>query len=160
VRLAPPVIASAAALVVLGALAAGCGDDGPGDTARFCGQVKAHTAELVTPPKALADVASFVGLYQRIDGVAPLSIQPHWEALILNFQTASTVDPKDPASVQRALRQAYATEKSAVKVHDFLRDNCQVDIGPVATIVPQTAGTAPPGTGPATTQAGQGGGPP
>jgi hypothetical protein len=160
VRLTPPVIATAAALVALGALAAGCGDDGPGDTAKFCGQVEAHRDELMTPPKQLADVASFVGLYKKIDGVAPLSIQPHWEALILNFQTASTVDPKDPASLQRAYRQAYATERSAVKVHDFLRDNCHVDIGPVATIVPQGAGSVPPGTVPATTAAGRAGGPP
>jgi hypothetical protein len=150
VRLAPPALTSAAALVALAALALSCGDDGPGDTARFCAEVKAHTAELVTPPKELADVAAFVGLYKRIDRVAPLAVQPHWEALILNYETASTVDPGDPASLQRAYRQAYATEASAVKVHDFLLTNCGVDIGPVSTIVPQT--TAPAAT--STTQPG------
>lgn len=138
VRLAPPATASAATLVLLAGLALSCGDDGPGDTERFCSEVKAHTAELVTPPKELADVAGFVALYKRIDRVAPLAIQPHWEALILNYETASTVDPGDSASLQRAYRQAYATESSAVKVHDFLLTNCGVDLGPVSTIVPQT----------------------
>jgi hypothetical protein len=140
-------IASAAALVALATLALSCGDDGPGDTGRFCGEVKAHTAELVTNPAKLGDVAAFIDLYKRIDRVAPLAIQPHWEALILNYETASTVDPDDPASLQRAYRQAYATEASAVRVHDFLLANCGVDIGPVATIVPQAAS---PGTTPGT----------
>jgi hypothetical protein len=154
VRLAPPVLAAAAALVALGALAVSCGDDGPGDTATFCSEVKAHSAELVAPPKALSDVPAFLGLYKRIDRVAPLSIQPHWEALILNYETASTVDPGDPASLQRAYRQAYATEPSAVKVHDFLLSNCGVDIGPVSTIVPQGSATVPPPSAPGTTQPG------
>ena len=55
---------------------------------------------------------------------------------MLNFETASTVEPDDPESVQRAARQAYATERSAVAVADWLLTNCGVDLGPVATIVP------------------------
>ena len=55
---------------------------------------------------------------------------------MLNYETASTVDPADPASVQRSLARAYQTEESAVAVHDFLLANCNVDLGPVATIVP------------------------
>jgi hypothetical protein len=148
VRLPSRVLSSAAAVAVLGVLAMGCGDDGPGDTAKFCGEVKAHSKELLTAPTSLAEVPAFLGLYKRIDKVAPLAIQPHWDALILNFETASSVDPADPASVQKALALAYATEASAVKVHDFLLANCAVDIGPVATIVAHDAATAP-GTAPA-----------
>ncbi len=139
--------------MAVAALAVGCSDDGPGDTAKFCGEVKTHTSELVTAPKTLADVPAFLDLYRRIDKVAPLAIQVHWDALILNYETASTVDPKDPASVQRAYTQAYSTEASAVKVHDFLQANCSVDIGPVATIVSHAA-VVPAGTVPATTTPG------
>jgi hypothetical protein len=153
VRLAPPVFASAAALVAVGALAAGCGGDA-GDTTAFCGEVKAHASELVASPKTLRDVSAFIGLYQRIDRVAPLEIQSHWQALLLNYQTANTVDPAKPDSVQKALRQAYESERSAVKVHDFLLERCKVDLGPVATIVAQepaapavTAVSAPSSTG-------------
>jgi hypothetical protein len=153
VRLVPPALAAAASLVVLGALAVGCGDDGPGDTATFCGEVQTHTSELVTAPKTLAEVPAFLDLYRRIDKVAPLAIQVHWEALILNYETVSTVDPKDPGSLQRAYALAYSTELSAVKVHDFLQQNCSVDIGPVATIVSHSS-VAPGGTTPATTAPG------
>jgi hypothetical protein len=145
VRLAPPVFASAAALVAIGALAAGCGGDA-GDTARFCGEVKAHASELVTSPKTLRDVSAFIGLYERIDRVAPLEIQPHWQVLLLNYQTANTVDPTKPDSVEKALRQAYESEKSAVRVHDFLVSHCDVDLGPVATIVAQTPAASVPST--------------
>jgi hypothetical protein len=126
----------AGALTALGVLAAGCGDDGPGDTARFCGEVQAHTSELVTAPATLDDVEQFLDLYRRIGAVAPLAIEPHWQALLLDYETASTVDPTDPESVQDAVTRAYATEKSAVAVRDFLVANCNVDLGPVTTIVP------------------------
>jgi hypothetical protein len=154
VRLVPPALASAAALVALGALAAGCGDDSPGgDTAKFCEEVQQHQAELLTAPTTLADVTSFVDLYKEIDKVAPLAIEPHWQALIVNYETASTVDPADPESVQKSLALAYATEGSAVQVRDFLLTNCNVDLGPVATIVPHGS-AAPAGTVPATTAPG------
>lgn len=125
-----------AVLVPLAALLPGCGDDGPGDTARFCTEVLEHREELTTPPETLEDVDAFIALYRRIGRVAPLAIEPHWEALTQAYETANTLDPTDPESEQAALARAYATERSAVAVRDFLMDWCAVDIGPVATIVP------------------------
>ena len=69
-----------------------------------------------------------------------MAIEPHWQALVLNYETASTVDPADPESVQRVVHRAYATERSAVAVKDWLLTNCQVDLGSISTIVP----AAPP----------------
>lgn len=146
VRARSIVLTGAGALVPLGLLATSCGDDGPGDTARFCGEVQAHAAELTTGPAALDDVGGYVELYRDIGRVAPLAIEPHWQALVLNYETASTVNMADPESVQRALAQAYATERSAVAVTTFLLTNCGVDIGPVATIVPHTPAVPPPAT--------------
>ena len=91
---------------------------------------------------------------ERIADVAPLAIEPHWQALVLNYETASTVDPTDPASTQRAYARAYQTERSAVAVHDFLLANCNVDLGPVTTIVAHSPATTPPGSTPPTTAAG------
>ena len=102
-----------------------------------------------TRPATEDDIAGFIDLYRDIEDVAPLAIEAHWQALVLNYETASTVDMADPESVQRALAQAYATERSAVAVKAFLLDNCNVDIGPIATVVPQVA--PPP---PVTTAAG------
>ena len=148
-------IASVAALAACGGLVAGCGDDGPVTTAKFCGEVQEHSRALLTAPATLAEIPAFVDLYKRLAHDAPLAIQPHWQALVLNYETASTVDPADPASVQRSFALAYQTEESAVAVHDFLLANCNVDLGPVATIVSHSpvppAGSVPPGSGPATT---------
>jgi len=44
-----------------------------------------------------------------------------------------------------ALAQAYATERSAVAVQAFLLANCNVELGPIATVVPQ-APPPPPAT--------------
>ena len=43
----------------------------------------------------------------------------------------------------------WSAEESAVAVHDFLLANCNVDLGPVATIVSHGP-VAPAGTAPAT----------
>jgi len=136
---------SLVALTVLGMLATSCGDDGPGDTARFCTEVQEHRDELMTSPAALEDVDGYLALYRDIGDVAPLAIEPHWQALVLNYETANTVDMADPESVQRALAQAYATERSAVAVQAFLLANCNVELGPIATVVPQ-APPPPPAT--------------
>ena len=117
----------------------GCSDDGPGDAERFCGEVQANTAALVASPATVADIDAYLDLYRRIGELAPLAIEPHWEALILSYETASTVDPADPESVQAAIRRAYATERSAVAVKDWLLANCNVDLGPVSTVVPAAA---------------------
>lgn len=146
VRARSIILVGAGALVPLGVLATSCGDDGPGDTARFCTAVQENAAALTTPPATLDDVDGFVDLYRRIGRVAPLAIEPHWQALILSYETANAVDATDPESVQRALAQAYATEESAVAVRDFLLTRCNVDIGPVATIVPAQPAVAPPPT--------------
>lgn len=126
-------------------LALGCSDDGPGDSERFCGEVQANTAALVAVPESVGDIDGFIERYRRVGELAPLAIEADWQALILNLETASTVEPADPDSVQRAARQAYATERSAVAVKNWLLANCNVDLGPVATIVPQ-APPPPPAT--------------
>ena len=124
-------------------LATSCGDDGPGDTAALLHRGAGRTRPSSTTRRRRADdIDGFLDLYRDIDDVAPLAIEAHWQALVLNYETASTVDMADPESVQRALAQAYATERSAVAVKTFLLANCNVDIGPIATVVPQVAATA------------------
>jgi hypothetical protein len=140
-------VRSVALLVSVALCGAACsGDDPVGDAERFCGEVQANTAALVTAPASADEVDGFLDEYRRIGELAPLAIEPHWQALVLNYETASTVEPADPESVQRAVGRAYATERSAVAVKDWLLANCNVDIGPVTTIVPPAP--APPPTAP------------
>ena len=107
----------------------GCGDDGPGDAEQFCGEVQENSAELVAAPETVDDIDDYLDLYRRIGEVAPLAIEPHWDALILDFETANSVVPDDPVSLQAAIRRAYATERSAIAVRNWLLANCNVDLG-------------------------------
>ena len=140
-----------AGVTTLAVVACG-GDDGP-DAERFCGEVQANPAAVVDPSLATeADLDATLGRYRELGDLAPVAIAGEWEDLVVNLETASTVVPGDPASLQRALAQAYATERSAVAVHDWLLQNCGVDLGPVATITPQgrvSPPTSPPTTAPA-----------
>ena len=134
--------------IALTALLLGCGGSGSaGDAERFCGEVQANTRAIVRPRmRTAADIDGLLALYRDLGELAPLAIDADWDALVLNYETASTVAPSDPESVQRAVARAYATEQSAVAVHDWLMANCAVDIGPVATIVPDAPRRARPTT--------------
>lgn len=135
-------------VIALTALLLGCGGGGSaGDAERFCGEVQANTRAIVRPRlRTAADIDGLLTLYRELGELAPLAIDADWDALVLNYETASTVAPSDPDSVQRAVARAYATEQSAVAVHDWLIANCAVDIGPVATIVPDAPRRARPTT--------------
>jgi hypothetical protein len=141
------IVAVATALtVVVGACS---GDDAAGDGERFCGEIQADVAAIVAPPLATeGDLDVLLERYRELADLAPEAIGEEWDAIVLNVETASTVVPDDPESVQRAVAQAYATEPAAAEVQRWLRANCGVDIGPVATITPQ--GTVAPPTPPST----------
>lgn len=141
VRPRSPAAAVTVAITVMtgAAILAGCGseDDG-GDTQRFCADVTANAEAIVRPPLVTEDdVDDTLDLYRDLADVAPITIEEEWRDLLLNVETASTVDPDDPESVQRTVAVAFATEKSAVAVRDWVLTNCGVDLGPVATIAPQ-----------------------
>jgi hypothetical protein len=120
--------------------APGCSsDENPaGDAGRFCGEVEANAAELTNPDLAFSDdIDPLLGLYRKIGEFAPLAIEPDWQQLIKNYETASTVVPGDDESEQRMIESALRTEKSAVAVSRWLKTNCDVDLGPVDTIAAQ-----------------------
>jgi hypothetical protein len=143
-----PFVASLAVATAVLLTACGSGSSA-GDAERFCGEVKDNTQAIVKPRlKTAEDVDTLLALYRDLGDLAPLAIDADWDALVLNYETASTVEPTDPESVQRVAARAYATEESAVAVHDWLLTNCAVDLGPVATLVPHGP---PAAAAPATT---------
>jgi hypothetical protein len=119
-------------------LIASCGGGGGGTSAeRFCGEIDEHREELTDPAIATeADIGPLLDLYREIADLAPLSIEQEWRQLITAYETASTVVPGDAESEQAALAVIYSSEESAAAVSRWLQENCAVDIGPVATIVP------------------------
>jgi hypothetical protein len=126
---------AAAVAVVL--VVTACGDEG-GDAERFCGEVAANAEALTNPAVEYEDdIEPLLELYRDIGALAPLAIEEEWNQLVAAYETASLVVPGDAASEQEALAAIYSSEKSAAAIDRWLRANCAVDIGPVATIVPQ-----------------------
>jgi hypothetical protein len=131
-------IAVPTAVTVTAALTlASCSSSGGGSAERFCGEVAANKAALTTPKLSFSnDVGPLLDLYRKIGKLAPLSIQQEWEQLTTAYETANTMVLDDPESEQRTVAAIYSSEKSAAAVDTWLRANCGVDIGPVATLVP------------------------
>jgi hypothetical protein len=133
---APLARAAVLGTIALAAVATACGGtDGP-SAERFCGEIDEHR-EMITNPdvQGAADIEPVLALYREIGDLAPLSIEAEWRRLTSAYETASTVVPGDAASEQAALAEIYSSEESAARVSSWLRENCAVDIGPVATIV-------------------------
>jgi hypothetical protein len=126
-----------AAVVTVVLATTACGDEG-GDAERFCGEVAANAEALTNPAVEFEDdIEPLLELYRDIGALAPIAIEEEWNQLVTAYETASLVVPGDAASEQEALAAIYSSEKSAAAIDRWLRANCAVDIGPVATIVPQ-----------------------
>lgn len=126
---------------MLGAAAlAACGSDEPaGDAQRFCGEIEANLNGLTAPQLSTAsDIEPLLDLYREIGAFAPLAIEPEWDQLVLNYETASTVVPGDDASMQAAVVMALQSEQAGARVKQWLIDNCALDIGPIATLAQQS----------------------
>lgn len=128
---------------------AACGDDGPSpDAAAFCALVSERAADVVSPTiRTELDIETTIDLYRDLGDLAPLAIGEEWDQLTLGVVTAATVVPGDETTVQRAVQQAYATERAAVAVAAWVSASCGVDLGPVTTLAPQDAADPanPPG---------------
>jgi hypothetical protein len=147
-RLRTPALFVAALVAIVS-----CGESG-GDAERFCGEIAAN-AEALTNPQLISsdDIEPLLELYRDIGDLAPLAVEEDWNQLVSAYETASTVVVGDQASEQEALAAIYSSEESAAMVDRWLRENCAVDIGPVATIVSHTPVTAPPPSAPPSTPA-------
>ena len=147
VRSEPPHRASAiTAVAVAAALAvlSGCGADENPSAERFCGEVAANKDALTNPQIIYTDdIDPLLDLYRDIGELAPLGVEDDWDQLVSAYETASTVIIGDQESEQAALTAAYSSEKSAAAIEAWLIANCEVDIGPVFTIVPQGPPTIP-----------------
>lgn len=128
-----------ASLAIGATVIVACGNDGPGgDASRFCGEIEANQERLTAPELATAaDIEPLLELYREIGELAPIAIEPEWDQLILNYETASTVVPGDEESMQAMVLMALRSEQAGARVQQWLVDNCALDIGPVATLAPQ-----------------------
>lgn len=132
-------LALCAGATLLGA----CGDAG-GSSAEFCADIRTHREAILAPPPNADEIDDFVELHRDIGGAAPLAIEQEWGDLVVNYETASTVEPGDPESVQRVVETAVRTEESVTAVQQWVAVNCEVELGPVATIQPPPSSSVAP----------------
>ncbi len=125
IRATPLLLAAAAAGLVA------CSTDPARRTeANYCAEVNERLADLSSPVLATqADIDRVVGAWRAVASVAPLAIQDEWSAMVNNIVTAATVDPADPASVQRVADTARQTEPAADRVIVYTQTTCGVTIG-------------------------------
>lgn len=127
------------ACVILGLTACGGGSDA-GDAERFCSEVAKNKTALIDPDLTAADnpdeaIDALLDEYRRIGEFAPLSIEVEWDQLVAGYEAAAEVIPGDTESEQEALLVIYGSEEAAVAIAAWLKTNCGVKLGPLATIV-------------------------
>ena len=122
----------------------GCSSDAPPATdGQYCATVSASLAQLTAP--AIVDSAGIEatsGLYRSITSIAPLAIQKEWETMASNIDVAATVDPSDPASVQKVADMSRSSQNAASAISDYTSKLCGVTLGLPTTTVPPVAETA------------------
>ena len=136
--------AAGLAAALSGALVvAACGSDTNQRTdERYCAAVQQHLAELNTPSIVTpADIARTVELYRTIAATAPLSVEQEWNVLAIAYETASTVEPGDQASMQKAADTIRASQKSATAVAQYTQRLCNAQIGPSIVATTLLSGT-------------------
>ena len=136
-------------LVVLGAAVAvlsACSDKTPPATdAQYCATVSASLAQLNVP--AIVDstgIDQTSELYRSITSIAPLAVQKEWETMTSTLEAAASVDPNDPASVQRIADMARSSQNAAEAISDYTFRLCGVTIGTPTTTVPPVVETVAP----------------
>ena len=135
------------AVVACGAVAACSSDTPPATDGQYCAAVSASLDQLNAP--AIADdaaIAETSRLYHSITSIAPLAVQKEWATMSSNVDTAATVDPTDPASVQKVADMARSSQNAASAISDYTSKLCGVTLGvPTTTLPPvvETAGGTP-----------------
>lgn len=139
-------------MIVAAALAAtvGCASSDPPKGEAYCGAIGSDLTTLTSPSIVTgADIESVLQVYRTITQGAPVAVQPEWQTVLESLETASTVEPGDTASLQRAADSARRAQPAITRIQQYTQQICGLDIGvPPRTTAPRTAPTT---TAPTTT---------
>ncbi|MBI4884355.1 MAG: hypothetical protein HY826_09915, partial [Actinobacteria bacterium] len=75
------------------------------------------------------DIGQLLIAWQEVANSAPLAVEAEWNTMIDAMETAATVDPNDPESVQKVADTARASEQSANRVITYTQQRCGLTIG-------------------------------
>ena len=126
-------LAAALLALTLGAVSA-CGDDADQRSeTNYCAQVGNHLIDLNSPTITEdGDIDRVVGAWRTVSKSAPIAVQAEWETMVANLETAITVDPNDPVSMQLVADTARKSEPAANRVITYTQQRCGALIGNVA----------------------------
>jgi hypothetical protein len=131
------------ALIVglLGATMAACGEATPTpDAAAFCEELRTNRSVIVNGSiTSQLELTDTLELYRRLDALAPLAVSQEWSVLLNAIETANTIVPGDQEGIQRVAAAAYQSEAAALAIAEWAMTSCEVDLGPVTTLVPHDA---------------------
>lgn len=141
---AAPTRAWAAVALSIAVGLAACGDD-PTERSEsnYCTQVGNHLTDLNAPVLGVpADIDRVIESWRTVARSAPLAIEAEWDTMVNNLETAATVEPNDPASMQRVADTARRSEPAANLIITYTQQKCGADIvsaTPTATIASTVA---------------------
>ncbi len=122
-----------------------CSGKAPATAGQYCATVTGSLQQLNSP--AIVDAAGIEAttkLYRSITSIAPLAVQKEWETMTSNVETAATVDPTDPASVQRLADMTRSSQQAASTISDYTAKVCGVTIVTPTTTIPVIVSTSAP----------------
>lgn len=122
---------SIAALAATGVSVAACSDDADQRSeSAYCGQIAAHLADLNSPPiTTSSDIGRVLSAWRAVAAAAPVAVDTEWETMVESIETAITVDPDDPESLQKVADTARASEPAARHVVSYTQERCGITIG-------------------------------
>lgn len=119
-----------AAFAATGAFVAACSDGPERSESAYCGQIAAHLADLNSPPiTTSSDIGRVLSAWRAVAAAAPVAVDTEWETMVESIETAITVDPDDPESLQRVADAARASEPAAKHVISYTQERCGLTIG-------------------------------
>jgi hypothetical protein len=118
-----------------------CGESIPiPDAATFCEELRNNRSAIVSGTISNElEMTTTLELYRRLDALAPLAVSQEWAVVLNAIETANTVVPGDQDGVQRVAAAAYQSEAAALAIAEWAMTSCEVDLGPVTTLVPHDA---------------------
>lgn len=119
-------VLAVAAIVGAGA----CSDSDQRSESAYCGQVAQYLEELNSPViTTSSDIGIVLTAWRSVAAAAPVAIEPEWNTLVDAMETAITVDPEDPESMQEVADTARASEPAAKRVVAYTQERCGLTIG-------------------------------
>ena len=109
----------------------------------FCRQLARELPAIGQPIATTDEVTAMVGRYERLLERAPLSIEGDLAVLTELVSQASKVNATDTIAVQKLADASYAANQSSLRVRDWIKSTCAVDISTGLNIEPPRVAPTP-----------------